>query len=303
MNQLENKPLAFQSIDEIQLYYLEKLFKNGEYVITRDFKTLELFNVNFCLTNPRNRTTNIISRKWNLSLALGEFAWHLSGSNNLDFITYYAREWKNFSADGLRIDQSCYGHKIFGDSKSNKSQWSKLVELLKTDKYSRRAVLNLYDSQTGLDYFAKDIACACILQFLIRDNKLNLIVTMRSNDIIWGLPYDIYLFTMLQELLSLELEVDLGNYYHNIGSFHIYEHHFPLGEQMLNENYSSISDQPSMSNKEDMNDFLKYEELIRTSDVDFSKIKHLGIDQYWKDLLFHLWEYKTKKILQKSKTN
>lgn len=285
----------FNTVDEIQLFILEKLFSEGEIITTRGLKTLEICNVNLCLRDPRNRVTNNSKRKWKLPLAIGEFAWHVSGSNSVDFITYYAKQWKNFSSDGKIISRSCYGHKIFKKENNGSSQWTKLIELLKKDKFSRRAVLDIFESDSGNDYFAKDVACVNTVQFLIRNNKLDAIVSMRSNDMIWGLPYDIYLFTMLQELLSVELGVELGMYYHNVGSMHIYDRHFNLAHDMLEEKENKNSENLKMENSNELRDFLKFEELIRLTDVDFDIVRELNIGTYWKSLLNELLKYKKQK--------
>lgn len=298
----ENKGNNFNSIDEIQVWLLNSLFADGELITTRELITLELCNINFCLTNPLNRNTYNPKRNWKLPLAIGEFAWHVSGSNNLDFITYYARQWKNFSNDGKQINQSCYGHKIFKADISGESQWQRLIKLLKKDKYSRRAVLDLYDSDKGIDYFAKDIACVCTVQFLIRNDKLDAIVSMRSNDLIWGLPYDVYLFTMLQEMLAFELDVELGKYYHNVGSMHIYERHFDLGKEILTVRNIPQKEQPKMNDLKSIKTFLEYEEQIRINSVSAAEIETLSISNYWKNLLIILVEYKKEKVRIKEKT-
>ena len=44
-----------------------------------------------------------------------------------------------------------------------------------------------------------------LFKFLIRDNKLNMITTMRSNDIYLGFTYDVFIFTLMQEILANEL--------------------------------------------------------------------------------------------------
>lgn len=286
---------SFNTIDEMQLYILEKLFSEGEFVTTREMKTLEICNVNLCLENPRNRNTYNVKRKWKLPLAIGEFAWHVSGSNTLDFITYYAKQWKNFSTDGKVIERSCYGHKIFKKDNFGNSQWTRLIELLKKEPFSRRAVLDIYESDNGNDYFAKDVACVSTAQFLIRNNKLDVIVNMRSNDLIWGLPYDIYLFTMLQELLSLELDVELGKYYHNVGSMHIYDRHFDLAKEMLEENQEYTYKNIKMDNPKELFTFLEYENIIRTTNINFDIIDSFYISDYWRALLIELVKYKIKK--------
>lgn len=285
----------FDSVDEVQLYILDKLFSEGDSIITRELKTLELCNINFCLTNPRNRNTYNSKRNWKKALAIGEFAWHVSGSKSVDFITYYARNWKDFSSDGKEINQSCYGHKIFNKESSIDSQWERIIKLLKEDEFSRRAVLNLYDSDEGIDGSVKDVSCVCNVQFLIRKEKLDVIVNMRSNDIIWGLPYDIYLFTMFQELLSLEIGVELGRYYHNVGSMHIYERHFSLGNEMLGEQLPQIYVEPPMDDIRSLKAFLRCEEGIRTETISVEEILSLPISEYWKSLLKILWQYKIRK--------
>lgn len=292
---MENNKYNFKSVDEMQLYILEKLFSEGEIITTREMKTLEICNINLCLENPRNRNTNNPKRKWKLPLAIGEFAWHVSGSNTLDFITYYAKQWKNFSTDGKVISRSCYGFKIFKKDNLGNSQWTRLIDLLKKDRFSRRAVLDIYESDYGNDYLAKDVACVSTAQFLIRNNKLNVIVNMRSNDMIWGLPYDIYLFTMLQELLSVELNVELGKYYHNVGSMHIYDRHFNLAQEMLEEKTNILNENLRMENSNELNIFLKFEEQIRINEIDLLTVNNFEISNYWKKLLIELAEYKIKK--------
>lgn len=300
---MQTNKLQFESIDDIQLFILEKLFSEGELITTRELKTLEVCNINISLSNPRKRKTFNTKRNWKQPLAIGEFAWHVSGSNNVDFITYYAKQWKNFSSDGKIISNSCYGHKIFQKDKNGLSQWEKLIILLKNDKHSRRAVLDIYESDNGNDYFAKDIACVTTAQFLIRNNKLDAIITMRSNDLIWGLPYDIYLFTMLQELLSIELNIELGEYFHNVGSMHIYERHFKLANEMLLEKNVVSYEDSKMQNINSLQKFLEIEKLIRTSEVNFSLINSIEIETYWKDLLITLLNYKSNKNKLKSDKN
>jgi len=282
---------TFENIDEIQLWMLEKLFAEGELIKPRELQTLEICNVNLCLTNPRNRNTYNKVRKWKLPLAIGEFAWHLSGSNNLNFITHYAKQWKNFSNDGEIISNSCYGYRIFGKDNQGNSQWENLKKLLRQDPFSRRAVLDIYKSDNGKDYFTKDIACVSTAQFLIRHNRLDLIVTMRSNDLIWGLPYDIYLFTMLQELLSIELNVELGYYYHNVGSMHIYERHFKLAKEMLTDKTDNSIIEPAMQDVDSIETFLLYEKLIRTRNIKHDEVISVKINSYWKNMLIVLSEY------------
>jgi thymidylate synthase len=71
------------------------------------------------------------------------------------------------------------------------------------------------------------------MQFILRRGLLDAIVVMRSNDVIWGLPYDMFLFTFLQEMMAVELGVDVGRYHHFAASLHLYEKHRSRAVQIL----------------------------------------------------------------------
>jgi thymidylate synthase len=64
--------------------------------------------------------------------------------------------------------------------------------------------------------------CTISLQYLIRDDKLYAITTMRSNDAYLGFRNDLYCFTELQKKMAKELNVELGWYQHQVGSLHLY---------------------------------------------------------------------------------
>lgn len=82
-----------------------------------------------------------------------------------------------------------------------------------------------------------DFVCTLSSQFLIRDDKLFLITNMRSQDIHFGYTFDVVFFTLLMQCMRLELinkypELELGSYFHNVGSFHMYERNFQVYEEM-----------------------------------------------------------------------
>jgi thymidylate synthase len=179
-------------------------------------------------------------------LAIGELCWHLSGSDDLSAIAYYAPRWREFSDDGSRVVGSCYGKHVFGKNGSEVSQWDRVIQLLAIDPTSRRALLTFHEAP--ITAHAKDIACATAMQFFVRNNALDAIVYMRSNDVIRGLPYDILLFTMLQELMAATLGVEVGKYYHICGSLHLYERHYRLAEKIVTSSELSEFEMPPMYN-------------------------------------------------------
>ena len=109
-----------------------------------------------------------------------------------------------------------------------------IVELLNRDPDSRQAVLTLYDSRRDLNTAKKDIPCTIALQFLDRPHRdgpeaedshryLDMGVTMRSNDLWLGTPYDLTQFSILQASLAQAIGSRVGQYVHRVGSLHIYE--------------------------------------------------------------------------------
>ena len=286
---------SFGSLDEVHHNVLSSILGFGDKVSTRGMSTLELFPFSFILENPRMRCISNPARRWNFPLAIGEFCWHLSGSRKLDFIQHYAKRWSDFSDDGSTIRGSCYGNKIFSNHKEQHNQWQKLIKLLKTDPYSRRAVLNLLDNKVCLSANSKDVPCTSTIQFLIRRNKLHAVVNMRSNDAIWGLPYDVFLFTMIQETLASELEIELGTYTHIAGSMHIYERHLELANKILACNDYKPFEMTSMTQHWQLRKFLDLETELREKQC--FRLKRGLLDTYWQHLLEILNWYRLSKEL------
>lgn len=279
------KPSAFHSTDEVLLYVLTALLREGREVSPRGVQTSELLGHSFRLLNPRARRISLPRRGWKESLAVGEFCWHLSQSNSVDALAYYTANWANYSEDGQRITSSCYGRRIFGGG--IQSQWSRVKRALATDIATRRAVLALADTEVSLES-AKDVSCLTAIQFIVRDGRLNCITTMRSCDVMWGLCYDVYLCTMLQELMAVEIGVEVGWYQHSCGSLHLYERFAEMAEQIANEGLVSVAPPMSpLTSPEFLPAFLEAEVAMRENRPDASE-KVASLPEYWRELAIPL---------------
>jgi thymidylate synthase len=279
----------FDSVDSVQAWALASLLGRGRSVSPRGASTLELHPVSFALLNPRKRCVTNLARRWSLPLAIGEFCWHVSASDDAAFIEYYSSSWRNF-ADGSRIRGSCYGRRIFGTTDGKCSQWQQLVRLLTTDPQSRRAVLNVMGAEGTLSAEAVDIPCTCTIQFLLRSGHLDAVIYMRSNDAIWGLPYDIFLFSMLQEMLAVELGVQLGSYFHTVASLHLYERHLRLAQEVVSNPSLNKFEMPVMPELQNLPVFLSIEKALRTGG-EVTEADTAGIPEYWRELIGVLVEY------------
>ena len=96
-----------------------------------------------------------------------------------------------------------------------------VVAKLKHEKDTRQACISIYDGKEISDY-AFDTPCTHAIQFTIVHGRLDMCVTMRSNDLWYGFCNDQYCFSKLQDMISLELEVEPGVYYHFAHNMHLY---------------------------------------------------------------------------------
>lgn len=275
----------FETFDEALLFSIKQITSNGELTSPRNIDTMEILNYSFLLKNPRARLVNIKARKWSFPYALGELCWHLNASNKLDDILYYSRVWSGFSQDKKTILASCYGNKIFGHQKNKNSAWQNIIELIKKDQDTRRAVFILNRDD---DLFGNDVSCIISIQFIVRNNKLNCITNMRSNDIIWGLCYDVFFITFLQELLAKELGLELGWYSHNAASLHLYKRHMEMAKNIIHEGLpKNIKTMKPIKDTSFLSSFLRIEKALREGYY-LSDAELISIPEFWKDLVIPL---------------
>jgi len=281
----------FLSLYEMQKWVFRQILSEGAYSSPRNLPTFEIPPIQLVLANPRRRVLTSVSRKWRLPLAIGEFCWHLSASNELSFIRHYSDRWSEFADDERTIRGSCYGYRLFRGGERSPSQWETAHKLLRQDPSTRRAVLLTSQPLADGDITAKDVACATSLQFLLRDGQLDAVLHMRSNDAFWGLPYDVFLFTMLQELFAAELNVELGRYYHSIGSLHLYQRHVRAAKTVLDDSNWGDFEMPRLSNPEALPQFLSAERALRLGDSSAPRLVET-LPQYWRQLAEILGYYR-----------
>jgi len=224
----------------VQVELCRAILARGTEVNPRGLLTRELLGVSFVIENPRNRLTSIPGRKWSPSLAIAELAWNLRAERSVEPLAFYAPKWRSFADDSGIVRGSCYGASIFGPSHKS-SQWSSVAELLRREISTRRAVLSLR-AERDVSAPTNDMSCTNTIQFIVREGRLHAFVNMRSNDVIWGVPYDVFLFSTLQEFMAVELGLDVGSYHHYAASMHIYERHFSLASSMASINDLDLED-------------------------------------------------------------
>ncbi len=201
--------------------------KEGKSQDSRDGEVVgEVINAITVVNDPTRFIVTSPIRKMPMRYAVGELLWYLSANNSLSAIKPFSTVWERMSDDGETVNSN-YGEKIF--SHFGFDQWEYVKKVLTADPLSRQAVIHIREPKDFVKEPTKDMPCTLTLQFLLRDNKLNLTVNMRSNDIWTGFPYDCFNFCAFQNLMAMELGVEVGTYTHIAGSLHLYKRNFQEG--------------------------------------------------------------------------
>lgn len=221
------------NINEIISQICVVLIKDGILSSPRNLKTLELLNVWCTLSNPEKNICTLPERKLSHKYLNAELEWYKSGDLSIKKIKNYSSMWSKI-ADNKGYINSNYGywakHHII---ESSHTQFEWCYDQLKKDPNSRRAIIN-YNNPDHKVKDIKDFPCTISQQFYIRNNALDSVVLMRSNDLIYGFCYDVPWFTLLQKQLSVALKIKLGNYNHYAMSMHVYEKHFDMITKIVN---------------------------------------------------------------------
>ena len=206
---------TFRNANEAYEYLHDKIIQEGI-----DFgDTKALFNVGFYMTDPKDRKIINKERNWKEDYAEAEWQWYLSGDPKVsalgDIYGKVPEIWKRM-ADGDGKVNSNYGYQW-----ERNGQLDMVLEMLKHNKDTRQACISIYDGKEISDY-AFDTPCTYAVQFTIVNNRLDMCVTMRSNDLWYGFCNDQYQFSKLQELMAFRLDIETGTYYHFAHNMHLY---------------------------------------------------------------------------------
>jgi thymidylate synthase len=109
---------------------------------------------------------------------------------------------------------------------------------------------------------------------------------MRSNDAYWGLPHDVFCFTMLQEMMARRLGTTVGQYFHYAGSMHVYDEHLDGVRRYVDEGHHQTVEMPTMPEGDpftQVDALLDAESKIRLGD-DLKAADVFG-EGYWADIV------------------
>jgi thymidylate synthase len=280
--------LSAETIDDLMHDAYTHVLSDGVSIAPTNGGAKELYGVLVELKQPRARVSRSQNRERVFS-ALGELLWYLSGSDDAEQIGYYVSYYTTnptVSVNGHVI--GAYGPRLMRYDEVNQVEC--VIQTLRKNPDSRNAVIQLFDHQDN-----KHAPCTLALQFMVREHKLIMMTSMRSNDLFWGFPHDLFAFTMIQEIIARSVGVDLGHYYHSVGSLHLYNKDEEKAGMYLDEGWHDGVTMPAMPEGdpwEQIHNLLALESFIRLGSQLMMEDLQLPSHGYWRDLALLLYAHK-----------
>ena len=256
---------TYKTIHEAYLGTLADVYDNPDHVAEpRGQRTREKLNYVFTITEPKVEPIVTLDEDRNKVIAAytaKETELYDSCKNDVESFAEASSFWRKLANPDGTVN-SAYGYLIWGKkshgnpnfemhkelteaagqypvdtSKSMRTPWDWCKQSLLADIDTRQAILRF--SLPEHQWIGnRDQTCTLNGIFMIRDNKLNLTVTMRSNDLTLGLVYDLPWFVSLISKMCVELnkefearrtsiipavQIQPGIYTHIVHSLHIYD--------------------------------------------------------------------------------
>lgn len=235
------EPQAYIQVGDADAAYAETLSRvldHGEVVtggtslsIGAGKNSHELLNYSVVLGNPREKLIFNEARRIYLPSAVARFVWMMAGSDRLADIAFYEPKVQSFSDDGIAVPGSSYGQRIMR-ARPGLNQLEAVIGRLADDPQSRRAAISVYQPEDAVRESC-DIPCTFGLSYHIRRGAVHATTLMRSNNAFILLPYNVFEFSLLAEVVAAELHVPLGSITHYALSMHIYEHDVPKSKEVI----------------------------------------------------------------------
>jgi thymidylate synthase len=193
---------------------IETVLDDGDKVSPRGQDTREILGFTLRVEDPTNNVLTGVRKGYNRGIAAAEAAQLVAGVSDPALMVRISKNFARFLDTGSF--HGAYGPRI-------KTQLPEVARRLADDNSTRQAIVQIWRPQDDLWGTTVDLPCTLGFQFFIRNDKLIMQSRMRSNDVNWGVPYDVFQFTQLQLTMANVLGLEVGEFIHTVGSMHIYE--------------------------------------------------------------------------------
>lgn len=227
------------TIEQVRNYFVEQ-YKAKNFVVDKTgVSTLELVGASFCANEAS------IFGSVNDDYIERELEWYLSQSLYVkDIPGMVPKIWQDVSSRDGKINSN-YGYLVFNSE--NYAQYENVLMELTRSPNSRRAVMIYTRPSMHSNWCVdgmSDFICTNAVQYMIRNGMLEVVVQMRSNDVVYGYRNDYAWQKYVQDKLVYDYncgtkkadKIVAGKITWQVGSLHVYERHYSLVEKYIQEN-------------------------------------------------------------------
>lgn len=216
-------------VDDAYREILALILRDGGVTPSRLGPTLDVGPTTVSLEPGKLKIVKNKGRAISPGLAIVEACWILSGGRTVSPLASIAPRFRAFSDDGETLS-GAYGDRL--RSRFGFDQIRAMTEHLRMDPHSRRA-FSLIAEPSDIQSASLDVPCNIALIFRRVSKRLDMTVVNRSNDAIFGLPYDIFSFSLLHFHVAEQVGVSMGKHLHIANSMHLYLANKDLAERSL----------------------------------------------------------------------
>lgn len=197
-------------------------------------------------------TLSVFGRQYRINLAEGfplyttkkvyfkgvveEFRWFLSNSTNVNDLD--AKIWDAWATEDGNLGPIYSAQWLAWKTKDGGTinQIDYVIDLIKNNPNSRRILFHAWNVEDLPDerFSPQENVrqgkmalppCHLLYQFQVVDNKLNLMVTLRSNDLVIGNPFNTAQSALWVYTIAQQCDLEVGELIISIGDAHIYSNH------------------------------------------------------------------------------
>lgn len=260
MSFLERNPM--NNADRQYLAVMKNLLTDGVYREGRNGGTYGLFGEQLRF-NLSEGLPVLTTKKLFLKGIIHELLWFLRGETNIKSLVdagvhiwdewadengelgpVYGSQWRNWMGEfGVGIDQI-----------------ADVIERIKTIPNDRRHIVTAWNPAEITDMALPP--CHCLFQFHVANGKLSCQLFQRSCDWFLGVPFNIVSYAILTHLVARECGLQVGDFIHTYGDYHLYGNHVVQAQaQLARIGYDKL---PVLEIAADAGNIfeLKYEDII-----------------------------------------
>ncbi len=199
----------------------------------------------------------LTTKKLHVKSIIYELLWFLRGDTNIAYLKQnnvniwdewadengdlgpvYGKQWRSWGLpNGTTVDQM-----------------SQVLEQLKDNPDSRRHIVSAWNVGE-LELMALP-PCHLLFQFYVADRKLSCQLYQRSADVFIGVPFNIFSYALLTQMVAQQCDLDVGEFIWSGGDCHLYLNHLEQARLQLSRQPYAL---PQLDIKRKAVDLFSYE--------------------------------------------